>query len=290
MMKHNASSCEKIKMRSAMKSIIILIIITVLSMIGCSHYIESDSQVILPTVKSLPALIYPKMAQQNNYFGNTTVEIFISKTGHVFDARIISSSGYSVLDTAAKEYCEKIVFNPAMANGIPINSRSIFKIKFDLSDQETFGKMYVTQIKKLYSQLSNANETEKYILQNEILMKHREFIGNMNEKANYNPVIMKILLPDITEQWQAYTKNCPLTFLIYHDFLNRFPDYKDNSNVKIELKNTVIKNLEKLERISADKFDKVSEKDNLLFLIKNFIQKNYPDLNLNNVKGQALNS
>ena len=75
------------------------------------------------------------------------MEIFISKTGSVLETKVLHSSGYIVLDEAAKEYCNKITFNPALANGIPINSRSIFKVRFDLSDQEAFGKTYVAEVK-----------------------------------------------------------------------------------------------------------------------------------------------
>ena len=70
-------------------------------------------------------------------------------------------------------------------------------------------------------------------------MKHKEFIGNTHEEANCNQIMMKILSPEITEQWKEYMKFCPMTFLIYHDFLNRFPDYKDTFDVKLELKRTV---------------------------------------------------
>jgi hypothetical protein len=195
-----------------------------------------------------------------------------------------------VLDNAAKEYCEKVIFNPAMAGGAPINSRSVLKVKFDLSNQEEFEKSYVSGIKKLFNKIEEAAENERNSIQNEILTKHKEFLANMQDEINCNSIMMKILSPEITEQWKAYMKYCALTFLIYHDFLTRFPDYENISDVKGELKNTVIQNLSKIERISAEKFDSNFEKDRFLLLIKNFIQKNYPDLNINNTGDQALNS
>lgn len=275
-----------------MKSTRVAIIASILLMMGCTHYIEnaSNSGIILPSVKDLPVLIYPKSAQQNNYTGNTTVQIFISKLGKVIDAKVLRSSGYVVLDDAAKDYCERITFYPAMVNGIPINSKSIYKVKFDLSDQESIERAYILEIKKLYNQILETSESEKYSIQKEILMKHKEFIGNMLEGSNYNTIMMKILTHDIAEEWKAYIKYCPLTFLVYHDFLTRFPDFKDISDVKIELKKTLDLNTDTLEKISIQKFDNPLEKENLLLRIKNFIQRNYPDLNINNnVINQTLN-
>lgn len=273
-----------------MKSIIIVFVTAVLFLTGCANYIETDPRLVLPTVKDLPVLIYPKLAQQNNYFGNTTVEVFISKTGSVMDARVIRSSGYSVLDNAAKEYCEKVIFSPAMAGGTPINSRSVLKVKFDLSNQDTFEKAYVSTIMKLYAKIEQAPEMERSGIQKEILMKHKEFLGNLQEETHCNSIMLKILTPEITEQWESYMKYCALTFLIYHDFLTRYPDYENISDVKGELKNTVTQNLSKIERISAEKFDSHFEKDRFLLLIKSFFQKNYPELDINHAGNQALNS
>ena len=196
-----------------MKSIKITITIVFLLLTGCAHYMENNSQIVLPTVKDLPALIYPKEAQQNNYSGVTTVEVFISKTGNVRDTRVLRSSGYTILDEAAQEYCEKIIFNPAMTSGSPINSRSVLKIKFDLSDQESFGKSYVSEIKKLYSKVQDAADFEKTTIQREILMKHKEFLGNMQADYNCNNVMMKIISAEVADQWKDYMKYCSLTFL-----------------------------------------------------------------------------
>jgi TonB family protein len=273
-----------------MKNINIALVNAVLLMTGCAHYISNSPQIVLPTVKEMPALIYPKEAKQNNFTGNTTVEIFISKTGSVLDTKILQSSGYNILDDAAKEYCDKITFNPATANGIPINSRSIFKVKFDLSDQQAYGKKYVSDINKLYSNLTDESVIEKYSVERDILNKHKEFIGNMQDAADYISTIKKILLPEITEQWEAYMDYCPLTFLVYHDFMTRFPDYEDISNVKIDLNNAVNNDLRILEKIPAQDFENPSEKEALSSFIRNFIRMKYPDLNFNHVMHQAINS
>ena len=275
-----------------MKTTRITIIASVLLLMGCAHYIEnaSDSKIILPTVKDLPVLIYPKSAQQNNFTGNTSVQLFISKSGKVIEAKVLKSSGYAILDNAAKDYSEKITFYPASVNGLPINSRSIFTVKFDLSSEESFGKTYISELTKLYSQIPDATEQEKYYLQKDILMKHEEFIGNMLDGKNCNKIIMKVLSNDIAEEWEAYVKYCPLTFLVYHDFLTRFPAYKDASDVRIELKKTIELNIKTLEGISVEKFDSPMEKENLLLLIKNYAQRNYPNLINSNVMNQTLNS
>jgi len=275
-----------------MKSILAFIITVVLLIMGCAHYFEnaSNSDIILPTVKELPALIYPKTAQQNNYTGKTAVLIFVLKDGAVVETKIYQSSGYSVLDSAAMDYCERMTFNPATVNGIPVNSKTIFSIKFSLSNQESFERAYISKINELYDELAETSETEKFRIQKEILFKHKEYLGNVPEGSNPNSTVMKVISDDLTDEWEAYKKSCPLTFLVYHDFLRRFPNCYDISNVKIELNRAVNNDLRALEKIPVQDFESASEKDKLSSLIRNYIKINYPDLNINHVMNQAINS
>jgi TonB family protein len=275
-----------------MKSILAFIVTAVLLIMGCAHYFEdaSNSEIILPTVKEFPALLYPKTAQQNNYMGITAVHILVSKDGSVLGTEIYQSSGYSVLDSAAMDYCERVTFNPAMMNGIPVNSKTIFTIKFSLSNQESFERSYISKINELYDELAETSETEKFRIQKEILFKHQEFLGNVPEGSNPNSTVMKVISDDLTDEWGAYKKSCPLTFLVYHDFLRRFPDYYDISNVKSELNKAVNNDLKALEKIPIQDFKNPLEKDKLSALIRNFIKMKYPDLNINDVINQAINS
>jgi len=275
-----------------MQSIIAFIVTAVLLMMGCAHYFEnaSNSEIILPTIKELPALIYPKTAQQNNYMGKTAVHVLVSKNGTVLGTEIYQSSGYSVLDSAAMDYCERITFNPATVNGIPVNSKTVFSIKFSLSNQESFERAYISKIHELYDELAETSETEKFRIQKEILFKHKEYLGNVPEGSNPNSTVMKVISNDLTEEWEAYKKACPLTFLVYHDFMRRFPEYNDISNVKSELNKAVNNDLKALEKIPIQDFNNLSERDKLSSLIRNYIKINYPDLNINHVMNQAINS
>lgn len=263
-----------------MKNIIVLAAAAFLFLIGCANYMDNDSQLVLPNVKELPILIYPKEAQQNNLTGNSVVEIFISKTGTVMEARVINSSGYAVLDNAAKDYCEKIIFNPALAGGNPINSRSVFKVKFDLSNQDAFEKSYVAHIKKLYHEIEGASEQERHDIQRNIFSRHKEFYGNLQDSENCNAIILRVISSEIGDQWKVYMKYCPLTFLVYHDFVQRFPDFANITDAKEELRTNVLQNLTNISQLPASKFDTPIERENFIQLIKSFVQKYYPEISI----------
>jgi TonB family protein len=275
-----------------MKSIITIIATAILLLSGCSHYFDdvSNSEIVLPTIKELPALIYPKTAQQKNYTGKTSVYVFVSKEGTVLETDVYKSSGYDVLDSAALDYCKKITFNPATVNKTPVNSRTIFTIKFDLSDQQSFARAYVAEIDKLLEELSEAAESEKFQIQKEILFTHKEFLGNVPAGSNPNSTLMKVIADDLAEEWRPYRKSCPLTFLVYYDFLKRFPTYNDISSVKNELTKAVNNDLKTLEKTPVGDFDNPAERDKLSLLIRNYIKTNYPDLNINHIMNRAINS
>lgn len=275
-----------------MKSTIIFFVAGILIITGCSSYFgdASNSEIIPPTIKELPMLIYPKTAQQNNYTGKSLVQILVSKDGSALETKLFQSSGYSVLDKAAIQYCQNIIFNPATVNREPVNSKTIFTINFDLSDQKSVERTYVSDIDNLLDELSEVSVSEKSRIEREILFKHKEFLGNVPEGSNPSSAVMKVISNDLAEAWEPYVNLCSLTFLIYHDFLKRFPDYTDITNVKYELQKAASNDLKMLENTPDNNFKNPKVKDKISLLIRNFINTKYPDLNIDNFMNQTINS
>jgi hypothetical protein len=44
---------------------------------------------------------------------------------------------------------------------------------------------------------------------------------------NYNEYLQRIIRNDILEEWKALWKNWPLHYLLFHDFVLRYPDQED---------------------------------------------------------------
>jgi protein TonB len=56
---------------------------------------------------SYPPPSYPGVAQRNHYEGTVTIEISVSETGAITEAKVYKSSGYPVLDEAALEVVKR---------------------------------------------------------------------------------------------------------------------------------------------------------------------------------------
>jgi TonB family protein len=77
--------------------------------------------------------VYPPTAKKMKATGKVEVEITISETGFVIEARAIS--GHLALRSAAVEAARKWVFKPAILNGAPVRVKSVLTFVFAPSAQ-----------------------------------------------------------------------------------------------------------------------------------------------------------
>lgn len=265
--------------------IISSLILLVFICAGCGHKVEKmEEGFIPPAVLKQPRLLYPKIAQEKAIEGNTTVIISITKTGKVDNVYIIKSSGYKILDSAAVEYCKSIVFSPAKRNGIPVNSRIEWELKFNISDQNWEVDNYLQEIANLYRKIlligtsNNVEKNYRIEIEREILNKHNEFVQNYGDALNFNFILKQVILPEISKEWQNYWDGWPLSFLLYHDFIKRFQDYDSLPKVRTLLINSLKLDIQYIKNTPAYDIKTQREKDKILNKIKLFISSNYPDI------------
>jgi periplasmic protein TonB len=72
--------------------------------------------------------IYPPTARMMKAFGTVRVQITISETGIVIDAKAIS--GHQALRSAAVDAANKWVFKPTTVNGEPIKVQGVLTFNF----------------------------------------------------------------------------------------------------------------------------------------------------------------
>jgi TonB family protein len=249
---------------------------------GCADYFQGNENYTLPTLKEEPRLFYPMDALQNSYSGTPRVVLYISKTGKVEKVRLLKSSGFEVLDNAAIDYSKNFIFNPAQRNGSPIDSRIAMDIKFEFSNQTWNANKYVSDIKDLYEQLSTAVPLERNYIETEIFEKHNEFNKKMRDLTTYNQYIGMVISQNLNTEWKNNWNSYPLSFLLYHDFIQRFPDYNKLDDVKEKLESALKYNIQYIKSTQVN--DRVSkiEKNILLSKIKNLVKNEYPDM-INNI-------
>jgi TonB family protein len=272
------------------RNIKIVLSILMLFGMGCSILNTGDTTYTPPYQKNHPRLLYPKTAQENEFTGNSKVLMVISKTGTVNKAEIVGSSGFALLDSAAVEYCENLLFYPATRNGQAVTSRMEMDVKFNIATPFWDANNYVKDVRNLYSSYIYA--FHKSEIQKEILDKHNEFIQKMNDALNFNFYVEQVISSELSSQWRADWNSWPLSFLLYQDFIVRFPDYADLAGVKAILRNSVKDDIQYIENTPA--YDSASQRDKekILTKIKKFMSEQYPDFimkenNLNSNLGKS---
>ncbi len=89
---------------------------------------------VAPVLQSRPAPVYPRNLIENGVEGTVSISIVVGLGGEVESASIVSSSGYSEMDTAALRSAEASVYSPALnVYGEPVRFRKTISFPFRLN-------------------------------------------------------------------------------------------------------------------------------------------------------------
>jgi TonB family protein len=245
---------------------------------------EQDENYIPPLVKTQPKIFYPVIAQENSYSGLAKVVVMISKTGTVDRTVVVKSSGYDILDKTAMEYCKELVFFPATKNGEPVDSRVIWEVNYNFMNQRWNSIDYLRSIEKLYNQAVLTVHNDRIDVERNILEKHSEFIKKMTDAINFNSVVEKIISPELKNEWKNNWNSWPLSFLLYHDFIQRFSDYDSMAVVKSKLEDAINYDI---QYILKQPTENIESKNEILAKIKKFVADHYPNIILDNAGPKA---
>ena len=276
-----------------MKTVIrIIVLLFLLLSFSCSNYYEElqNAGFTAPTLKNQPRLLYPKAAQENNYYGKTEIVLNVSKTGKVDDVKIIKSSGYPVLDSASVAYAKSLLFNPATAHGRPVSARVKWSVQFKFSDNIINSEHYVQQIKQLYDAAQNSANPQRNKIISNIFNLDTEFVNEMWDGQTFNNTIAQVMLPGSSSKWEKVWDGYPLSFLLFHDLIQRFPNYDNLELVKKELIKCLHSDIQYIKQ-SINRNEATKDKnEKLILMIKNFIEDKYPLIKLDEKVFQDINS
>lgn len=267
-----------------MKNLIKILAISAIMFSACTHMQNSvDDQITAPILKEEPKLIYPLIAQQSNWSGTAVIIFKIDEEGMVDKTRVHSSSGYASLDKAAEKYCKGLVFIPATQSGENISASMKWEVEFNLKD---FGRKIlaiVNDVMDLYYDIKSSATAEKPLLQKEILSHHNDMVKNIRDGIKLNEYMYAVVREELSKEWEPVSEYYPLTFLLYHDFLLRFPDYDSVSVVKSRMEQAVKQDINYLMTSNNVGYEYRINKDILLQKIKTLFKKEYPEINIESI-------
>ena len=85
-----------------------------------------------PIYRSNPPPSYPRIARIRGYQGHVMLDVLVNKNGTVGDLKVIKSSGYPLLDRAAKSSVKNWLFEPGMVGNEKLKMWVRVPIRFEL--------------------------------------------------------------------------------------------------------------------------------------------------------------
>lgn len=100
---------------------------------------ETDSldMMIKPILISNPIPPYPRTASKNKIEGSVRIKFLIKEDGRVSQSQVMATSGFDILDSAAKEYVYNLRYRPAEKNGKPHSTWMSMLFRYTLDEGET---------------------------------------------------------------------------------------------------------------------------------------------------------
>lgn len=269
-----------------MKKYICLIFIFMLLLnfsCGTNSNMTAEKNFVPPVQLNNPRLLYPKVAQEYAHTGNAKVLFEINKEGKVIKAVITESSGSDMLDSSAVEYCRSLIFKPAKIGRQDVPLKMTKQIKFQISNFDQIANAYVVSVKKLYRKLEYSDIHDRLNIERQILLKHIDFVREMRDALNFNVYAKEVLSAGILDKWSNDWDSWPLSFLIFYDFMQRFPEYDSLQKVKKLMFGALNYDIKYIRNTPAAGRSSVEQKDNILKRIKHFIDVNYPGSKLDDM-------
>lgn len=265
-----------------MKRIIGIVLAAFFFFVSCGHLKNLETRDYTPpTLKYQPKIFYPVQAQENSLTGMTKLMVYVDKEGRVRRANLLESSGYQVLDSTAEKYCRNMIFNPALGNGKPIGVWLKLNVKFDVNRENLVSRRFVHEISKLYKKAATSLPADREQIQKLILTKDSEFVTNMTDALNFNQTIKKVLLPETVNDWKTYWDSYPLSFLLYYDFMQRFPDYRELKAVETKMRNALKHDVNFIKNTPELKNEKQGSRERLLHRLQEFSRNNSLNISRN---------
>ncbi len=269
-----------------MKGIIGLAVAGLFLYTGCAHVENFESKNYTPPeIKYQPKIFYPASAQENYIMGTANCMLYVDKEGRVKKVDLLKSSGYQLLDSAAESYCRDLVFTPALGDGKPIGSRVNWKVRFNISDINDFSMKFVYNMQNLYYEVTNSLPSEKEGYEQKILLLDNEFVHKSTDFLNFNSTIERVLLPKTSEGWKKDWGTYPLSFLLYFDFMQRFPEFRDSSAVKLQMLNAFKHDLKLIKNSPGTNMEKEKTREMLLLKLQKFAKDYFPEISPDEFSG-----
>jgi len=234
-----------------------------------------------PRLMKAGEMNYPWQAKKLGLEGKVNLFLLVSDQGEVIKVRIRKSSGSDILDDAAREYAKQLKFHPALKNGKPITIWLTWTVSYNLVEKPPLfqPEKYVRKIKRLMQQARQSSGEARERIFDEILDSHEQYVMTLQEasKKNFNSYVREFILPTVFDQWKALWQEVPLPFVVFQDFMLRYPQTDKIPTARIRLIELVKQTIKNIKAAAQQQQMEPKKKDEFLKIIYRFLNENYPE-------------
>jgi len=214
-----------------------------------------------PRLHSEMKLDYPLAAQMDHIEGAVDLGVFVSHTGLPLEVKLLKSSGYSVLDTAALAFTRKVNFEPAEVDGKNISAWTRLVLRYRLTEVPFDRSRWVGDVKHLQKQATA--EADGSAQEGIYRSLYTQYVGLINyadsrPDPSLNDLIRKVIDPSTEAYWQPFFKNYIAVFALWDDFLRRYANSSLAERVKEDLMDSLAEPKRRLQQ-EATKSDSKAE-------------------------------
>ncbi|UCD39044.1 MAG: energy transducer TonB [Fidelibacterota bacterium] len=228
-------------------------------MLACHPVRDVGRRYISPQLESDDfTAFYPPEAYEKGLEGKVELLLRIELSGDVSEALIAKSSGHDDLDNAALSMAQIMHFKPGQIGGEPralwVKIPVIFSVASKLVtsiDLEEWRRMVL----KYRSAAAEGDSHERQIAQKEVLRCYVRLANNMVSTRSVAPnsMIMAMVAPPIRDSWIEYQAVLPFSFVLFQDFLHRYPDSECTNLAEGYLRDYLVYEVSQLQpALSAD--------------------------------------
>jgi len=174
-------------------------------------------------IKESYVSVYPPAAYAEQVEGTVLLLVHINEDGKVTDVYIRKSSGYPVLDSSAIALAKTSQFSPGLIGGVPEEILMTWPIVYRFTSLTMDVERWQRQA-FLYQRRIEKNPDDAFVEIN--LFSHYVRMANyQSEKRDLtiNSVLLDVVAPEIRDDWKAYEDVWPLPFILFWDYLHKYP-------------------------------------------------------------------
>ncbi len=223
---------------------------------------------------------YPPEAYEKQLEGKVILLICVGTNGYIDVAGIFRSSGYDILDEAALAIARTVRFKPGRVDGRVQDLWVTWPVVFELSSvpMSTLGLVeWQRRVLKYQANASDVNSLKGRIAQNN-LFNHYVNLGNRmieNRSIFPNKTIMEVVASPIRDSWIEYQDVWPMAFVLFQDYIERFPDSRNVAKAERHLVDSALNEVSLLRVASTGGSQLVRARQRLLNDLTRFLEEYY---------------